>query len=594
MRSTILFLANFFALNLSIASAWTLFTRSGKSIDYTSWFSEEGNGYSARQTAPIAGLVCDGRYCDNLRLITVRDGTTQPVQNSAHWTRWFSDGNPSWADCPIDMIVNEMQCSGRYCDDIRLQCGRLSSDYRVISSDIRNVDWFSEEEGERRCDDGYYFWGMACDGSYCDNLQLNCVRVEYEPPNDPWKSLVRGENTVTKSRWFNDEDGGYSFAMTGPLGGIGCRGNNCDEKRLIGTKRSEWAAFDFSDVSWTGWFSEEGIAEANCAADRLVIEVQCRESYCDEMRLGCARLVQGYRINGGVVLQSPWFSEEDDEGYCPDGTYVQGIMCDGDYCDNIRLKCRRVQYNDEYQQVPSPPRPVYIINHRTNSEGDIEDALKEGANALEIDVQYGNGQWVVDHDGVFLWSTELDDWLDTAAEMAEEFGEAFALIIFDIKTPVQLMDLRNKARNKLPAGLNRIFSVAEYSSRTALQAIDQGLRSYEGVAIDFDNDPVRVQSHFTGRGVTNFWYGNGICVPCLALNVRSSLVQATGLRDGGAGIKKTYVWTLGQKSSIADYFKNVKVDGVMVNTGEVTMARNTAVQEGKRISVRSESAFRRF
>lgn len=196
-RANLLFFSVLFSILsvLPISSAqslqWMTFTRRSKTLTVTREFSEEGSGFSGRQTAPIAGIVCSGRFCDNKRLIVVRNGNSAPVQNSAHWTRWISDEEPSWADCPANMIANELQCDGRYCDNLRLQCGTLSSDYRVVTSDIKTVNWFSEEEGERLCPDGYYLWGIACRGDYCDDLKLNCARVDYKAGRPAPKNVVQ-------------------------------------------------------------------------------------------------------------------------------------------------------------------------------------------------------------------------------------------------------------------------------------------------------------------------------------------------------------------------------------------------------------------
>lgn len=157
---------------------WEQYKTSGNTVTRSRWFSEEGEGYSGRQTAPVAGIECSGDYCDNKRLVIVRDGNSAPVLEGPYWTPWISDESPSQANCPTDMIVNEIQCSDHYCDRLRMQCGPLADNYRVKSDDRKETGWFSEEDGERRCTDGYYLWGLTCSGDYCDNLKLNCVLVE--------------------------------------------------------------------------------------------------------------------------------------------------------------------------------------------------------------------------------------------------------------------------------------------------------------------------------------------------------------------------------------------------------------------------------
>lgn len=166
-------------------TTYRAFVRSAGTLVRSRWFSEgDIDGYSLRLSGPIPGIVCRGRYCDEKELVGVqRDGVSAvAVTRTGHWTMWFSDDtSATWADCPVDMAVNEMQCMGRYCDELPLSCGQMADGFRVDVGDIRVVNWFSEEDGERLCPDGYYFWGMACREFFCDELKLNCARVDYDP-----------------------------------------------------------------------------------------------------------------------------------------------------------------------------------------------------------------------------------------------------------------------------------------------------------------------------------------------------------------------------------------------------------------------------
>lgn len=198
---------------------------------------------------------------------------------------------------------------------------------------------------------------------------------------------------------------------------------------------------------------------------------------------------------------------------------------------------------------------------------------------------------MADHDGVYAWSTQLDDWLKDAKRAADRKGDAFAGIIFDIKTPTNLVNLRSLVRARLPNNLNVIYGIAKYNDRDKLKVLFGDTRSNEGYAIDEDNYPQRVQRFFKSHGVNNFWYGNGILVAGIGPNVRASLVEAAKERDNNSGIKKTYVWTLASDSSILDYFKNVKVDGVMVNESTLEDARRIAMDAGNRIAGRNDAAF---
>ncbi len=246
---------------------------------------------------------------------------------------------------------------------------------------------------------------------------------------------------------------------------------------------------------------------------------------------------------------------------------------------------------------PYPPitkrRPAYLIAHRQNDKGDIAGALQKGANAIECDVRVKDNEWYVDHDGVYAWSTKLSDWLVQAADCASSFGQAFALIVFDIKTPEKLASLRSAVRAALPADLNTIFSIADYSDRNAFAEIAGDLKPNEGLAIDAHNSPSEVEDYFNCIGVSQYWYGNGIFTGGIGPHVYESLVKACGLRDEGKGIKKAYVWTLAKDSSIRDYLYSVGVDGVMVNPSTLADAKAimTAPDSRDRMATRADPPF---
>ena len=371
-----------------------IFSRSGKNIERTSSFSEENAGYSGRQTAPIAGFACSGDFCDNKQLVVVRNGNEAPLQNTGHWTQWFTDVEaPTWADCPSNMLVNELQCRGHYCDDIRLQCGTLQVSYRVDRNDVRTVDWFSEEPGEELCPDGYYVFGMACRGYYCDDMKLHCARVDrvnctapstpappVTPPKPPvtppmppvtpprpapppprpsppakpsWTLYTRAAKKIERTKSFSDEGSGYSGRQTAPIAGVICSGRYCDNKRLVVVRHGKDTPLRATG-HWTRWFTDGDPSWADCPSGMLVNEFQCKGRYCDDVRLQCGRLSGDYRVDLSDVKTANWFSEEEGERLCPDGYYVFGMACRGRYCDGIKLNCRRV----DWRPKPSPPKNV--------------------------------------------------------------------------------------------------------------------------------------------------------------------------------------------------------------------------------------------
>ncbi|MEL6718194.1 MAG: hypothetical protein AAFP82_05715 [Bacteroidota bacterium] len=219
-------------------------------------------------------------------------------------------------------------------------------------------------------------------------------------------------------------------------------------------------------------------------------------------------------------------------------------------------------------------RPIYVIAHRCNDPDIIQEAVLSGANAIECDVRFGNlpfgdEQWFVDHDLIQPFSVKLSDWMVKAVEVANN-DERFVLAIFDIKTgnKAQVKALKDLVRAHFPANFKCIFSFGEFDSRSNFDDIKGDLSSLDGLAIDFDNDPKKIQDYFTGEGVNNFWYGNGInaATPdALAPNVKPSIINACQIRDTEKKIKGVYVWTLEQTDAIKEYLEEIGVDGVMVN-----------------------------
>ncbi len=97
------------------------------------------------------------------------------------WTGWFSEEGTAAASCPSNKIVYEIQCSGRYCDNMTLLCGYVKSGFKIINSSRWTMNGFFSEEhnGYKNCPSGYYLYGLKCNHDYCDNIQLRCVKVQY-------------------------------------------------------------------------------------------------------------------------------------------------------------------------------------------------------------------------------------------------------------------------------------------------------------------------------------------------------------------------------------------------------------------------------
>lgn len=178
-----------------------------------------------------------------------------------------------------------------------------------------------------------------------------------------WRVLRHDAGTKYEGEWFSQEHGGYSRLFPFPIYGMRCRGNFCDDKKPMYTMLvksplhnsvSHWTKFTSSkDATYNG--APETV---HCPRGMFVVQMQCRGWTCKDIRLGCARLRWGFKASykltnyekthGGKDKLNPTFSDEGSGmGLCPDGEYMDGIGCDGWWCDNVRLYCTTIKIRIE-------------------------------------------------------------------------------------------------------------------------------------------------------------------------------------------------------------------------------------------------------
>jgi len=130
--------------------------------------------------------------------------------------------------CPVNTAVTGMACSGSYCDWVTPRCGNVLRQVDLnpfptpLHTDIVWTPYFSEEGGATGiCPSGRVMGGIECSGRYCDNIRLACVKNIHvaHPTKCRW------------SGWFSEEQPPYTGANTGAIVGIQCAGRYCDSKR---------------------------------------------------------------------------------------------------------------------------------------------------------------------------------------------------------------------------------------------------------------------------------------------------------------------------------------------------------------------------
>ncbi|WP_415835249.1 hypothetical protein [Corallococcus soli] len=142
-------------------------------------------------------------------------GTTKQAVYSG-WTPYTSDGLPA-AVCDGSSLPTQVQCRGRYCDDVRLNCQPTAG----VPGGVTWTLYFSDETYPppgRTCPDGAWMTGFTCLGDYCDRVSIQCTYMSnISPKNCFW------------SGWHSEENlGVLTFGPNVYPRGAWCKGDYCD------------------------------------------------------------------------------------------------------------------------------------------------------------------------------------------------------------------------------------------------------------------------------------------------------------------------------------------------------------------------------
>lgn len=249
------------------------------------------------------------------------------------------------------------------------------------------------------------------------------------------------------------------------------------------------------------------------------------------------------------------------------------------------------------------PRPFYVCGHNPNTIAEVKEALAQGANAVEPDINVykdGSGRLCISHGEGDEDAPSLEQYLKDLHTVAVA-NPQLAFVIFDCKpgsvSPENGRAILAAIRKHLTYDLKISFviSVAKFESVRMFDLIKDDLRPNEGVMIDEENDPVAVSNHFTKLGITNHGFGNGISIlSCgiLAPNARPSLEHACGMRAAGRKPRFIYAWTINCVDLEQEYMR-IGVDGFVTDdVAEVrSVMREPEFAKLVRLATRDDNPF---
>jgi len=219
------------------------------------------------------------------------------------------------------------------------------------------------------------------------------------------------------------------------------------------------------------------------------------------------------------------------------------------------------------------PRPFYVVAHNPNTLAEVREALADGANAIEPDVNVYDDrpdELCVSHGQGDADDPSLVTYLKGLHDVAAEHGSPLALVVFDCKpavaTPAHGERLLNAIRLHLTfdLALTVVISVGKIAHGAIFDRIAGGLRAREGAMIDAEDDPAEVATYFRNRGIAHACYGNGIS----ALNAivgpfyRETIEHACLLKAAQFEPRFVYAWTVNDDDEIREYLR-IGVDGLI-------------------------------
>ncbi len=260
----------------------------------------------------------------------------------------------------------------------------------------------------------------------------------------------------------------------------------------------------------------------------------------------------------------------------------------------FHLNMRSSSCSDHLEMTSTTrPRPVWIVAHMCNAPEYVKDALANGANGVEFDIecsQVGDGFAFEVHHGFAGPGyetakadarTPLDSYLKAVHDISL-LNPEYVFQYFDCKIPDGLNDdvlgrmgaaLVKRIRTQLydtgpPSHIYSLINCADIKKVAFLSfARDLGndfVSSHLGVTVDQKGNPSEVHAAFSKMGIAKSgWYthGTNILLPSLFEDTMRNAVDMKEARQ----FNKVCEWTVNNEGSI-ETLMNIGIDAILSDT----------------------------
>ena len=217
-------------------------------------------------------------------------------------------------------------------------------------------------------------------------------------------------------------------------------------------------------------------------------------------------------------------------------------------------------------------RNFFIVGHNPNKVADAINYLRAGANALEPDIHFTNGDYYMG-EGTTSTDLSLTAYLQSLTQLLNTDPSLIpALIMFDTKNSSgNIIPLFNIIQINFALQFNGTAILITRSQATEdehsfFAPAANNLLANWALGVDEHTEPEFTDAFFKSMNIPRYTYADGISIqiPILTRIFWNRIKRAIKTRDTGKSFKITYSWTLDSNADIKAFLK-LNADGMITD-----------------------------